>query len=76
VRGLTGPLKQRVHEEFKDDLDSSLQLACNLEAVGISRLDKVVAPVVPSVPGQRAAVGAGSWNGGNRGSGFQGSQGS
>jgi hypothetical protein len=82
VRGLTGPLRQRVREDFAENLDAALQLARNLEAVGISRLDKVVAPVAPSEPGPRAAVGAGAWNGGNRGQtgncngGFQGSQGS
>jgi hypothetical protein len=80
VRGLTGPLKQRVREDFAENLDAVLQLARNLEAVGISRLDKVLAPVAPSEPGPRAAVGAGAWGGnrgqaGNRNGGFQGPQG-
>jgi uncharacterized membrane protein YgcG len=82
VRGLTGPLKQRVHKEFKDYLDSSLQLARNLKTVGVSRVAAVGAPVAPSVLRPRAAVGARSWNGrnrrqtGNHGGGVQGSQGS
>jgi hypothetical protein len=67
VRGLTGPLRQRVRKDFAENLNAALQLARNLEAVGISRLDRVVAPVAPSEPGPRAAVGAGAWNGGNRG---------
>jgi hypothetical protein len=75
VRGLNGPLKQRVREEFAENLDAALQLARNLEEVGISRLDKVVAPVALGMPGPGAAVGAGAWNrrqAGNRNGGFQG----
>jgi hypothetical protein len=74
-RGLTGNLKQRVREEFPENLDAALQLARNLEAVGVSRLDKVV---VPGMPAPGAAVGAGAWNrgqAGNRNGGFQGPQG-
>jgi hypothetical protein len=53
VRGLTGTLKQRVCEDFSENLDAALQLAHNLEAVGISRLDKSVAPVAPTASGSR-----------------------
>jgi hypothetical protein len=73
--GSTGNLKQRVREEFPENLDAALQLAHNLEAVGVSRLDKVVAPVVPAVAGPRPAVGS-VWaprNSGGRGP-SQGSQ--
>jgi hypothetical protein len=69
-------------KDFAENLDAALQLVRNLEAVGVSHIDKVVALVAPSVPGPRAAVGAGSWNGGNRGQaghcggGFHGPQGS
>jgi len=76
-RGLTGPLKQRVREEFKDSLDAALQLARNLEAVGVSRVTAAVAPVTPA---PKATAGAGSW--GNRGpapgsrtGGYQGNKG-
>jgi hypothetical protein len=80
VRGLTGTLKQRVREDFTENLDAALQLARKLEAVGISRLDKVIAPVAPAASGPRPAVGT-AWvprNPGGRGSshGPQGSQGS
>jgi hypothetical protein len=80
VRGLTGTLKQRLCEDFAENLDKALQLARNLEAVGISRLNKVVAPVAPAASGPRPAVGA-AWmlhNPGGRGPshGSQGSQGS
>jgi hypothetical protein len=34
-RGLTGTLKQHVREDFAENLDAALQLARNLEAVGI-----------------------------------------
>jgi hypothetical protein len=80
VRGLTGLLKQRVWKEFPESLDKAISLAKNLEAVGISCLNKVVTPVVPGMPGPGVAVGAGVW-GGNRGQagncngGSQGSQG-
>jgi hypothetical protein len=82
VRDLTGTLKQRVREDFAENLNAAFQLARNLMAVGVSRVAAVVAPVAPSVPGSRAAVGAGSWNGknpgqtGNHGGRFQGPQGS
>jgi hypothetical protein len=80
VRGLTGTLKQHVREDFAENLDAALQLARNLEAVGISRLVKVVVPVAPAASGPRPAVGA-AWtlhNPGGRGPshGSQGSQGS
>jgi hypothetical protein len=88
-RGLTGNLKQRVREEFPENLDAALQLARNLEAVGISRLNKVVAPVASEVAGPRPAVGAvwalhnsggrepskGSQSSQRSGGGYQGSQG-
>jgi hypothetical protein len=80
-RGLTGNLKQRVREEFPESLDKAVSLAMNLEAVGVSCINKVIAPVAPSAPGPRAAVGAGAWNdwnrgqAGNRGGGFQGPKG-
>jgi hypothetical protein len=75
VRGLTGTLKQRVREDFAENLDAVLKLACNLEAVGISCLDKVVAPVAPTASGPRPAVGA-AWVPSRRPShGSQGSQG-
>jgi hypothetical protein len=78
-QGLTGLLKQRVQEEFPENLDAALQLACNLEAVGVSCLDKVVAPVAPAPSRPRPAVGA-AWTPhgpGGRGPshGSQGSQG-
>jgi hypothetical protein len=80
VRGLTGLLKQRVREEFPDSLYKAVSLAKNLEAVGISRLNRVVAPAAPGVPGPGAAVCAGAWGGnrgqaGNRNGRFQGPQG-
>jgi hypothetical protein len=80
VRGLTGLLKQRVREEFPESLDKAVSVAKNLEAVGISRLDKVVVPVVPGMPRPGAAVGAGALGGnrrqaGNRNGGSKGSQG-
>jgi hypothetical protein len=68
VRGLTGPLHQRVKEEFKEDLDSSLQYARNLEAVGVSRHPKAVALVAPEAYGSRPAVGA-AWGPHNQGRG-------
>jgi hypothetical protein len=78
-RGLTGLIKQRVREEFPESLYKVISLAKNLEAVGVSRIDKVVAPVAPAVAGPRPAVGA-AWaprNPGGRGTshGSQGSQG-
>jgi hypothetical protein len=87
--GLTGNLKQRVRGEFPENFDAALQLARNLEAVGVSRLNKVVAPVAPAVAGPTPAVGAvwaphnpggrgpsqGSKSSQRFGSGSQGSQG-
>jgi hypothetical protein len=58
VRGLTGTLKQRVHEDFAENLDAALHLARNLEAVGISHLDKAVAPVASKASGPRPGGGA------------------
>jgi hypothetical protein len=58
VRGLTGTLKQRVREDFMENLDAALQLARNLEAVSISRLEKAVAPVAPTASGPRPGGGA------------------
>ena len=77
VRGLTGPLKQRVREEFPESLDTALALARNLEAVGISRAAAAVAPVAPTASGPKPAVSAGVWMGnrgqaGNRGGAPQG----
>jgi hypothetical protein len=56
VKGLTGTLKQRVREVFAENLDAALQLARNL--VGISCLDKAVAPVAPTTSGSRPGGGA------------------
>jgi hypothetical protein len=78
VRGLTGTLKQCVCEDFAENLDATLQLTHNLEAVGISRLDKAVMPVAPTASGSRPGGGT-PWTphgpGPRPGTSAQGSQG-
>jgi hypothetical protein len=76
VRGLNGPLRQRMRKDFPENLDAALALARNLKAIGVSRVAAMVAPVAPTASGAKPTVGAGMW-GGSSNSGSSGlSQGS